>query len=169
MNDAYLRWPRTDDPLDNVWAQTAVPMLMLQGQLDPACPYDFSVELTQHFAGPRQTYVAFPYGAHNVFVGTPVASGPPPLHCADRIFSAFLTDPEAELDTSCRAETLPLDFEGTHWAPRPFLLDLMIRSNGDMDYPLRQDTAPIVSRKEWRARRAFVASDRHFCLPRYTC
>ena len=121
INDAYLRWPRTSDPLDDVWAQSSVPMLMLQGQLDPACPYDFSVTLTQHFAGPHQTYVAFPYGAHNVFVGTPVASGPPPLHCADRIFSAFLTDPEADLDTSCRAETLPLDFEGTHWAPR--LLD----------------------------------------------
>ena len=50
-----------------------------------------------------------------------MASGPPPLYCADRIFSAFLTDPEADLDTSCVAETLPPDFEGKHWAPR--LLD----------------------------------------------
>jgi pimeloyl-ACP methyl ester carboxylesterase len=118
MNDAYLRWPRYRDPLDDVWASTTVPVLMLQGQLDPATPYDFSVEVTQHFAGPRQTYVAFPYGAHNVFVGTPVAGGPPPLHCADRIFSAFLADPEGPLDTSCVAETLPPDFVGTHWAPR---------------------------------------------------
>jgi pimeloyl-ACP methyl ester carboxylesterase len=121
MNDAYLRWPRYTDPLDSVWATTSIPVLMLQGQLDPACPYDFSVEMTQHFAGPHQTYVAFPYGAHNVFLGTPVASGPPPLHCADRLFSAFLADPEADLDTSCVAETLPPDFLGTHWAPR--LLD----------------------------------------------
>ncbi|MBI5482556.1 MAG: alpha/beta hydrolase [Deltaproteobacteria bacterium] len=118
MNDAYLRWPRTRDPLDDVWARTTVPMLMLQGELDPATPYDFSVEMTEHFAGPHQTYVSFPYGAHNVFVGTPVASGPPPLHCADRIFSAFLVDPVADLDTSCVAETLPPDFLGTHWAPR---------------------------------------------------
>jgi pimeloyl-ACP methyl ester carboxylesterase len=121
MNDAYLRWPRTPVALDDTWPQTAVPMLMLQGQLDPATPYDFSVTLTQHFAGPHQTYVAFPYGAHNVFVGTPVAGGPPPLHCADRLFSAFLADPEADLDTSCVAEALPPDFEGKHWAPR--LLD----------------------------------------------
>jgi pimeloyl-ACP methyl ester carboxylesterase len=121
MNDAYLRWPRTSDPLDDAWAATAVPLLMLQGEMDPACPYDFSVTLTQHFAGPHQTYVGFPYGAHNVFVGTPVASGPPPLHCADRLFSAFLTAPQADLDTSCVGETLPPDFEGTHWAPR--LLD----------------------------------------------
>lgn len=119
-NDIYLKWPRYVDELEDTWAVTDIPMLMLQGIIDPSTPYDFAVELEEHFAGALQHFVAFPYAPHNVADGTPVSDNPYAMTCGRQLFLDFLHDPTGELDTSCVAETLPPDFEGIVYGPAFF-------------------------------------------------
>lgn len=114
-NDRYLLWPKYTDALDDQWAQTKVPMLMLQGRLDPATPYDIAVSLKDHFNAANQTFVTFPYGSHNVSNGTPVDSYADETHCGKQIWLDFMKDPTAELDISCADQTLPPDFEGKYY------------------------------------------------------
>jgi hypothetical protein len=114
-------WPKYEDPTwDDKWAETATPMLMLQGVLDPATGYDRAIAVGEHFDGPNQTFVAFPTAGHNVSSGTPVSEDPDEVHCGRRLFVDFIKDPTAALDLSCVDQVLPNDFEGD-----PTLADLV--------------------------------------------
>lgn len=116
-NEVYLRWPRYSDPDDDRWANSAVPMLMLQGQLDPATPHDEALRVAEHFDGPFQHWASFPHGAHNVSHGYGPPDGEYPPACGASLALAFIRDPKGDLDLSCIDETLPPDFEGRTWAP----------------------------------------------------
>ena len=72
-NDIYLQWPKYDDPLDDTWAVSDIPLLMIQGEIDPATPYPFAQAVGENFNGPHQTFVSFPYSPHNVTTGSPRA------------------------------------------------------------------------------------------------
>lgn len=110
-NDYFLKWPVYSDVRDDKWAETEVPMLMLQGVIDPATPYDYAVTLADHFNNPRQHFVSFPYAPHNVANGTPLTTDGQ-VHCGQQLYTDFLIDPTGELDTTCVNQALPLDFEG---------------------------------------------------------
>jgi pimeloyl-ACP methyl ester carboxylesterase len=121
MNDVWEVWPRYSDPTwDDLWAETDVPMLMLQGVLDPATAYDKALAVRDRFDGPHQTWVEFPTAGHNVSSGTPVSEDPDAVHCGRQLFAAFIQDPAAELDLGCVDDVLPNDFEGD-----PELADLV--------------------------------------------
>ncbi|MFP6639521.1 MAG: alpha/beta hydrolase, partial [Myxococcota bacterium] len=100
-NDYYRQWPRYSDPHDDTWAQSDVPMLLLQGQIDPATPHDFALDVAEHFDGPFQHWASFPDSAHNVTFGSPLADGPEAMHCGLELVIAFMQDPTGELDLSC--------------------------------------------------------------------
>lgn len=116
-NEYYLAWPKYTDPYDDTWAQSHVPMLMLQGQIDPSTPHDFAEAVGQHFDGDHQHWTSFPYSTHNVASGSPMDDDINATHCGQQLFVDFLKDPYGDLDTSCIEDVLPLDFEGTQWAP----------------------------------------------------
>jgi pimeloyl-ACP methyl ester carboxylesterase len=125
MYEEWEVWPRYEDPTwDDKWAETATPMLMLQGVLDPATGYDRAIAVGEHFDGPNQTFVAFPTAGHNVSSGTPVSEDPDAVHCGRRLFVDFIKDPTAALDLSCVDQVLPNDFEGD-----PALADLVFGTN----------------------------------------
>lgn len=116
-NEVYQQWDRYDDPHDDTWAQTDVPMLMLQGELDPATPHDFALAVADHFDGPLQHWASFPYSGHNVTFGSPRAGDSEFMDCGIELAVAFMQDPTGDLDLSCVDQTLPLDFSGRDWAP----------------------------------------------------
>ena len=116
-HEVYLGWPRYTDSRDNSWASSDVPMLMLQGELDPSTPYDFAIDVGANFSGANQAFVSFPHAAHNVMGATPTSSTANPLDCARQLFLSFLRAPTTSLDTSCVAQVVPMDFEGTLVAP----------------------------------------------------
>ena len=119
MNDIFVRWPKYEDPLDDLWAQSDVPMLMLQGLLDPSTPHDYAIQVGEHYSGEYQHFLTFPYSTHNVSSGSPtVRDYESPRHCGKEIFVNFLRNPTGHLDTSCMENLLPIDFEGTTYAPR---------------------------------------------------
>jgi|GEM_PF-1156460 len=107
------QWPTyTDAGYDNGWAHTSVPMLMLQGELDPATPVEGARDVGNNFNGPHQTYVEFAGVPHNVVSGTPVSTNPAIMHCGQKLFVDFLKNPTAELDLTCRENVAPPDFQG---------------------------------------------------------
>jgi pimeloyl-ACP methyl ester carboxylesterase len=134
-NDYYLGWPRYTDPLDDTWAESDVPMLMLQGELDPSTPLDFALDVGEHFTGEHQHWTQFRYSPHNVISGSPLSHDAYAEHCGERLFYAFLLDPRGALDTSCVDEVAPLDFEGLVYAPYVF---------GTEDYWENKHTALLV-------------------------
>ena len=119
-NEYYLGWPRYSDPLDDTWAESDVPMLMLQGALDPSTPLDFAADVGAHFTGEHQHWNVFPYSPHNVISGSPLSHDASAEHCGQRLFYAFLQDPLGELDSGCVDEVAPLDFEGQVYGPYVF-------------------------------------------------
>jgi len=106
-------WPRYDPaPYAGQWPQTAVPVLMMNGGLDPATPLAGALTVKDHFQGQNQTFVTFADEGHG-------AEGQSPTDvfwshdCGFEIVDQFFNDPTAQLDTSCLANVLPLDFSGT--------------------------------------------------------
>jgi pimeloyl-ACP methyl ester carboxylesterase len=119
-NEYYLAWPRYTDPLDDTWAESDVPMLMLQGALDPSTPLFFAQDVGDHFTAEHQHWTVFPYSPHNVISGSPMSHDYGAEHCGERLFYDFLSDPQGELDTSCVDAVATLDFEGLVYAPYIF-------------------------------------------------
>lgn len=103
------RFPRLVEPLASAPLSVSVPVLMLQGELDPSTPADLARRVAEELAGPHQHFVLVPNTAHGVIGGSPTASG---VDCGQELFRRFLEDPLAELDTRCVSERLSLDFEG---------------------------------------------------------
>jgi pimeloyl-ACP methyl ester carboxylesterase len=99
-------WPiYVEDAYAGAFAETDVPMLMLNGTLDPASTIAEARQVGQHFDGENQTFVEIPMGAHSW--PSPTTLG---YDCAINAFFAFLEDPEA-LVLDCAG--LAVDFAGT--------------------------------------------------------
>lgn len=104
-------WPIYKDSLwDDRWAHTNIPVLMLQGRLDPATPIVEAVRVGKHYSGEYQYFVEFPHASHVIMGSTPTVDG---NDCGYDIFNAFLKNPTGPLDTSCVESTKPVDFKGT--------------------------------------------------------
>jgi pimeloyl-ACP methyl ester carboxylesterase len=110
-----LDWPAyAPDPYVGGWAETGTPMLMLQGGLDPATLREKALGYRDRYAGPHQTWVDFPTATHTTLSSSAFIDEVGELRsCGTRLMMAFVTDPEAELDTSCVELVEPLDFELT--------------------------------------------------------
>lgn len=103
-------WPVCER--DEHWGQlanTTVPMLMLQGGLDPKAPLWLGAPLRDHFRGPHQTYVEVPYSPHWIVYNSPLQDDPDTT-CGGLLLKQFLDDPEAEIDTGCTEDVQPLTF-----------------------------------------------------------
>jgi pimeloyl-ACP methyl ester carboxylesterase len=101
--NASAAWPAYNR--DEHWGQlpdTAVPVLMLQGGLDPLT-LDLGIPLRDHLHGAHQTYVEVPYSTHDVFVHSNLKSDPNTT-CGGLLTQQFLADPKASLDTSCTSD-----------------------------------------------------------------
>ncbi len=108
MNGFYNKWNRYSEPLDNVWADTETPVLMLEGRLDPATTLEMASRLKDHYTADAHYFLEFPFAAHNVVSGAPMKDG---KDCAEKIFVDFLKNPE-QIDTSCMKNLQAIDFNG---------------------------------------------------------
>lgn len=102
-------WPLYEpDEHANQWPQTSLPMLMLQGGLDPATPYQKAKAVKERYAGPHQHFVYFPEATHTTLGSTPTTAK---RSCGTMTMMHFIEDPTGPLDTSCLADIVPLSFE----------------------------------------------------------
>jgi hypothetical protein len=100
-------WPTyTTDTYYGALGPTTKPMLLLQGELDPATTSDEAAVVGDFYQGPGQSYYLLPGAAHSF--DTPTASG---SFCALTMFFQFALEPDAPVD-DCTGDMLPLDFAG---------------------------------------------------------
>lgn len=99
--DVWPRYPR--DAWSGAFAVTDIPILMLNGTLDPATPPSVAQGFAEAFTADHQHYVLLPFLSHSV-VGDA---------CAQRLIAAFAADPQGELDTSCTAELPGPNFDAS--------------------------------------------------------
>jgi pimeloyl-ACP methyl ester carboxylesterase len=103
-------WPTySPDDYARTWATTGTPVLFLQGGLDPATLLRKARLAKEHFTRPHQHWVEVPTATHTVIASSPT---PEKRSCGTRIMMNFIESPEGELDTSCIATVVPIDFRG---------------------------------------------------------
>ncbi len=93
---------------------TAVPLLILEGELDPATVMAGAERVAAVFDGPDQHFVVLPGAAHSF--STPAAGAP--LGCMIEMWMDFVSDPHAP-PGDCPERMLPLDF-----GPQPELAEV---------------------------------------------
>ncbi|MFT3774235.1 MAG: alpha/beta fold hydrolase [Minicystis sp.] len=112
-------WPRYPrDEYFGQWGDNNLPMLMLNGDLDPATPIWIASAAAEHFKGPNQTFVTLPRAPHNAIGASPISADG--TSCGAELVLAFLADPTAPLDTSCKDQILPVKFAGASWLAQKF-------------------------------------------------
>ncbi len=100
-------WPTYPrDAYMGSFADTDVPLLMQNGDLDPASTHAEAVLVGDHFTGTNQTFVTLP-GAPHAWT-TPTSDG---YDCGINQFFNFIQDPTAAI-LDCTGIVLPLDFRG---------------------------------------------------------
>jgi hypothetical protein len=107
LQDLWPAYPR--DEYADAWPTTSVPMLMMNGDLDPNTPIWITQQAEDHFNQAGQYFYTFPRSLHNILDQSPTSSA---LTCGSQMFLDFIDDPLAAPDDACLAEILPIDFEG---------------------------------------------------------
>ena len=108
---AFDGWRRyAHDTYTNGWPDTATPVLMLNGSMDPQTPLETAQVAAERLTAHGQTFVAVPDAVHGVLTGSPVAT-PGALPCGSQITFSFLEDPASPPDTSCLSDLLPISFD----------------------------------------------------------
>jgi hypothetical protein len=112
--ETYATWPRyKHDDYVGKYPDTATPVLLMNGTLDPQTPQVFADQIATHYTKPNQSYVVFERAAHCVLSQSPMpfdnGSYEPP--CGMMVWKDFLDDPTAPLWKACATQTLGHRFD----------------------------------------------------------
>jgi len=114
IRDLYDAWPRY---ARNAWVgaypTSSVPLLLMNGTLDPQTPQEFAETIAPHYTAAHQTFVLLPRAAHGVVRQSPIATTDATQSCGMSVWRSFIANPTGAVDSSCRTEILPLDFGGS--------------------------------------------------------
>jgi pimeloyl-ACP methyl ester carboxylesterase len=114
LRDAYDAWPKYErDEWVGKYSTTKVPVLLMNGTLDPQTPIEFATQIAPHYTQPGQTLVVFPRAAHMTVSSTPTGNDPSSPPCGLTVFHQFSKSPSGPLDTSCMSKMLGFDFDGS--------------------------------------------------------
>lgn len=137
------KWPvYEDDGTFGKLSDATVPLLMLNGNLDPQTPIDTALPAADHFNGQNQHFVEMPWAPHGVvFVSytkenLETQEG---LKCGEQIMFDFLSDPAATPDTSCLADLAPLEFSADSEVNKATSLELFGTPDMWNGTPVRRD------------------------------
>jgi pimeloyl-ACP methyl ester carboxylesterase len=99
--DLFARWPRYEPPATvHELPATEVPVLALNGELDPQTPIEKAERIGAMLQGPAQTFVRLPFGTHFVLANSPVRTvGAPP--CGFQLVTSFVSAPTMPPDRAC--------------------------------------------------------------------
>ncbi len=103
-------WPRYDEPRQDEWPDFRIPILAMNADYAPATPAEFARPIAARLTGPHQRYVELPGHGHTVIAQGQLVSDTTTT-CGRELFLQFLRDPEAELDESCIADSLKMQFK----------------------------------------------------------
>lgn len=114
LRDAYDMWPRyAPDGLVGKYPNSNVPVLMMNGTLDPQTPLEFAQAIAPHYIAASQGLIVLPRAAHGVIHQSPTSGGTTVPSCGMMLWHQFLESPTVPLNAACRANILPHDFAGS--------------------------------------------------------
>jgi pimeloyl-ACP methyl ester carboxylesterase len=104
-------WPAFErDRYFGDFADTVVPLLMLNGTLDPQTPLAVARPTGQHYRGASQHFVEIPYSPHTTLTQSLVDTAG--STCGADLVRQFLSNPTGTLNEDCLDLVLPLNFAG---------------------------------------------------------
>ncbi len=106
-HEAFTPYP--EPALATGFATTSVPMLMMNGTLDPQTPLAVARPMASAFTGPGQTFVELDRAAHFVLFGSAYADDVFDS-CGWDLMQQFIADPTATPSTGCSGDGAALDF-----------------------------------------------------------
>ncbi|KAH3731662.1 alpha/beta hydrolase fold [Pelomyxa schiedti] len=110
----YDYWhPYTPDEYENKFPDVSgLPLLMLNGNLDPQTPLFFAEEVYNHYAGtPTVTFEIVNAAVHCTIANSPVNNSDTP--CGLQMLVSWLLSDTTSIDTTCMDHLLPIDWAGT--------------------------------------------------------
>jgi hypothetical protein len=107
-------WPRYTDPNQTLVGTPAVPMLMVNGTLDPRSTTDVAKLVGTYYTAPAQHYYEVPGATPGVVFTSSASPTPtdPAKPCGLDMLVSFMDHPAQGADTSCIAKVPPPDFAG---------------------------------------------------------
>ncbi len=118
----YSLWPKYSvDSYTGNFANSSVPLLLLNGDLDIAAPVwnalRSALEYENSIGASRHRIVVIPYAAHTTIGQSPVLDPTQPFGCGANLIIQFLLSPPNQppnqsLNLSCLSDVIPLDFRG---------------------------------------------------------
>lgn len=118
---SHDEWPRyARDPGAQTMPPSDLPMLMLNGTLDPQTPLEVARPMGEFYAGQHQHFVEMPLATHGVITSSPRKTPGTMGTCGGSLLGAFMKEPTAPLDTSCTQDIKPLDFDSATLAQSLF-------------------------------------------------
>jgi len=109
-------WPQyPTDQYTHRWAETDTPLLIINGDMDPATPLAFAQQLKEHFKGRNQYLIALPGTPHgslflSLMKDVPFENADT---CGSRLLFSFINDVTRQPDASCTSNMMLPDFSGT--------------------------------------------------------
>lgn len=104
--DVYLRevWPYYTPPADVwAWPGTNVPILAMNGELDPQTPVETAARVEANFRNSTQNFVRVPFATHALISSSTLHSDHNET-CGNQMLYAFLRDPAAPPATECLSD-----------------------------------------------------------------
>ncbi|MCO4763173.1 MAG: alpha/beta fold hydrolase [Myxococcales bacterium] len=115
----FDKWPKYKrDMYVNKFAETDVPVLMLNGTLDPQTPDFYAVAMDKGLKASNKQLVLMKGAAHGTVSQAPTFSGG---MCGMDLAGQFFTDPTKPLDKTCVTLLLPVSFTLPSYMVKQFL------------------------------------------------
>lgn len=106
----YDTWPRyTPDEHQGTFPDTSIPMLMINGSLDPQTPIETAQAVESLYTRPGQIFIEMPFVSHGALLSSQITGRQ--TTCGIILLTQFLQDPQGPLDTSCLDDMVALDFQ----------------------------------------------------------
>lgn len=114
VRSTWSWWPRYKDPLSGSLPSTSVPMLMLNGTLDPRTGIDVAKTVALAYTKPTQRFYDVPWATHGVVTVSALSPSDddPAKPCGQDMLFSFMDHPEQGADTTCIAKIPAPTFKG---------------------------------------------------------
>jgi len=113
----YPYWNKYDPTLSkgyNEYPTSQIPLLLLNGELDPQTSHAFFDHAKEHYTSSNKHFVSIPYAVHGTSVNSPVTGSSIP--CGMTIMTNFFIT--GKVDTKCLDSLEKIDFSGTTQATK---------------------------------------------------
>ncbi len=97
-----------DDGTFRAWPDTDIPILMINGTLDPQTPLEIALPSAEHFNKANQTFIEFPQTPHGVIMSSLMNNLEG--YCGEIVIFDFLNNPTKKVDKSCVDNLYQLEF-----------------------------------------------------------